>query len=283
MEMNTWAIIEKKYPDYWCPPTVRKSDITIMLLFHVVTGEYFKVHSYHNIEEFFQQRGYSSYLTEKLFEEKKRAGDVLFQACRGKKTESWFRLILCKAESTRVTFEEHKKQMKAAELEWRQRKNRLECCWFKEFVESPPPKPKPLPSPPEVVEIKNSGQKINFQNSAAISLGTFTSPKSVAAYIRSGLRQKIFWSGPKNRQTVIIGNHEVYLPDLVKEIIVFHILGKLWKEGDAEAMQQWIKLQVENMGKNAKTVTKPISFLGKTQNLEPLTILEITKKLASFI
>ena len=285
MEMKTWEVIEKKYPDYWCPPTVRKSDITIMLLFHVVTGEYAKVHSYHNIEEFFQQRGYSSYLTEKLFEEKKRAGDVLFQACRGKKTESWFRLILCKAERTCPTFEEHKKQMKAAERELRQRKNRLECCWFKEFLESPRPKPKPLPPPPaEVVEIRNSGQKINFQNSASLSCATFDSPKSVAAYIRSGLRQKIFWTGPKNRQTVIIDNHEVYLPDLVKEIIVFHIRGKLWKEGDAEARAQWVELQADNMGKGeAKTKCKQLIFMRKTRNLEPLAIAEITKKLASFI
>ena len=74
---NYW---KRNMTDYWCPPTVGKSDITIMLLFHVVTGEYAKVHSYQNIEEFFQQRGYSSYLTEKLFEEQKAGRRCFFSS-----------------------------------------------------------------------------------------------------------------------------------------------------------------------------------------------------------
>ena len=85
MELKTWEILEKKYPDFWCKDTVEKLDETIMLLFHVVTGEYVEVKNYQKIDEFFKQRGYSSYLTEKLFDEKKRTGEVVFQACRGKK------------------------------------------------------------------------------------------------------------------------------------------------------------------------------------------------------
>ena len=284
MEMKTWEILEKKYDDYWCKETVGKSDDTIMLIFHVVTGEYVRVRNYQDIEEFFQQRGYSSYLTEKLFNEKKRAGEIVFQACRGKKKESWFRLILCKTErkSKCQTPEEYEKEMQQLQREWiKQQKSRdLERP---QILPCPSPPKSCNPPPEEVVEIRNSGQKINFQNSASVSGGTFDSPKSVAAYIRAGLRQKIFWAGPKTRQTVIIDNHEVYLPDLVKEIIVFHIRGKLWKEGDFEAMKQWIGLQAENMGKNAKTMTKQIIFMRNTRNLEPLAIAEITKKLASFI
>ena len=284
MEMKTWEILEKKYPDFWCKETVGKSDDTIMLLFHVVTGEYVKVKNYHNIEEFFQQRGYSSYLTEKLFEEKKRAGEIVFQACRGKKKESWFRLILCKTKYKCPTLEEVEKDLQKSRREWNRKRDQIKLQFpLTEYFALPRSPPPPLrPPPEEVVEIKNSGQKINFQNSAPISLKIFDSPKSVATYIRSGLRQKIFWAGPKTRQTVIIDNHEVYLPDLVKEIIVFHIREKLWKEGDAEAMQQWIGLAAENMGKKDNTV-KQIILMRNTRNLEPMVIVEITKKLASFI
>ena len=88
MELKNWEILENKYPDFWCKDTVEKLDETIMLLFHVVTGEYFEVKNYQKIDEFFKQRGYSSYLTEKLFDEKKRAGEIVFQACRGKKKET---------------------------------------------------------------------------------------------------------------------------------------------------------------------------------------------------
>ena len=319
MEMKTWEILEKKYSDYYCPPTVGKSDDTIMVLFHPISGKYVKVRNYQGIEEFFQQQGYSSYLTEKLFEEKKREGEVFFQACCGKKTESWFRLILCRRvnaaafeeqqlewkkeqqrqqqweqqlerqrelarqeqrEREALTEKEKQERRQAAaerQREWK-REQALRVEAAKKEKEGSPPRP----PPEEVVEIRNAGQKINFRSSQTLSLGTFASPKSVAAYIRSGLRQKIFWSGPKTRQTVLIDNQEVYLPDLVKEIIVFHIREAFWKEGDDEAAKQWAKAQVANMQAKDKT-TKLVGFMGKTRNLENLAIVEISRKLASFI
>ena len=318
-ELKTWEILEKKYSDYWCPLTVGKSDDTIMVLFHPVSGEYFKVRNYQGIEEFFQQRGYSSYLSEKLFEQNKREGEVFFQACRGKKTEGWFRLILSKRANL-PAFEEWKKECQAEREREQQRMTRQEWLlelekkekrewealpeeekkarrqaaaerereWHRQKAlrqeeEEKEKKERVLSPPPEeVVEIRNAGQKINFQSSQRLSLATFASPKSVAAYIRSGLRQKIFWSGPKTRQTVLIDNQEVYLPDLVKEIIVFHIREAFWKEGDYEALQQWISAIRENMGKNNKE-TQLLKFMAKTRNLEHLAIVEISKKLASYI
>ena len=318
-ELKTWEILEKKYSDYWCPLTVGKSDDTIMVLFHPVSGEYFKVRNYQGIEEFFQQREYSSYLSEKLFEQKKREGEVFFQACRGKKTEGWFRLILSKRANL-PAFEEWQKECQAERERQQQMMNQKEryaaLCreWDREWEALPEEEKKARrqaaaerrrewhrqkalrqeeeekekkervlsPPPEEVVEIRNAGQKINFQSSQRLSLATFNSPKSVAGYIRSGLRQKIFWSGPKTRQTVLIDNQEVYLPDLVKEIIVFHIREAFWKEGDYEALQQWISAIRENMGKNNKE-TQLLKFMAKTRNLEHLAIVEISKKLASYI
>ena len=318
-DLKTWEILEKKYFGYWCKETVGKSDDTIMVLFHPVSGEYFKVRNYQGIEEFFQERGYSSYLTEKLFEQNKRTGEVYFQACRGKKTEGWFRLILCKRTDL-PAFEKWKEECQI--IREREQRARNQEEWLQELAEKekmewealPEEEKKArqqaaaerrelyrqeqlrkqeeeeekkaervLPPPPEeVVEIRNAGQKINFRSSQKLSLATFDSPKSVAGYIRSGLRQKIFWSGPKTRQTVLIDNQEVYLPDLVKEIIVFHIREAFWKEGDYEALQQWISAITENMGKNNKEA-QLLKFMTKTRNLEHLAIVEISKKLASYI
>ena len=321
-ELKTWEILEKKYSDYWCPLTVGKSDDTIMVLFHPVSGEYFKVRNYQGIEEFFQERGYSSYLTEKLFEQNKRTGEVYFQACRGKKTEGWFRLILCKRTDL-PAFEKWKeecqaeREMQQREMNQKERYDALCREWDREWEALPEEEKKARrqaaaerrelhrqkqlrkkeeeeekkkkervlsPPPEEVVEIRNAGQKINFRSSQKLSLGTFDSPKSVAAYIRSGLRQKIFWSGPKNRQTVLIDNQEVYLPDLVKEIIVFHIREAFWKEGDYEAAEQWVTSVGGALvlgGKNK--VSKHIIFMRNTRNLDHLAIVEITKKLGSYI
>ena len=318
-ELKTWEILEKKYSDYYCPETVGKSEDTIMVLFHPVSGEYFKVRNYQGIEEFFQERGYSSYLPEKLFEQK-RTGEVYFQACRGKKTESWFRLILCKRPDQQVFVEMNKEWQKEQEyqqhitnrnewlrelekkekrewkaLSWEEKQarrraaaergelHRQEQLRKKEEEEEKKKAERVLSPPPEeVVEIRNAGQKINFQSSQQLSLGTFDSPKSVAAYIRSGLRQRIFWSGPKNRQTVLIDNEEVYLPDLVKEIIVFHIREAFWKEGDYEGMAQWTSIIAKNMGKNTKEI-QLLKFMRNTRNLDHLAIVEITRKLASYI
>ena len=321
-ELKTWEILEKKYSDYWCPLTVGKSDDTIMVLFHPVSGEYFKVRNYQGIEEFFQQRGYSSYLSDKLFEQNKREGEVFFKACRGKKTEGWFRLILskranlpafeewqkeCQAERERqqqmmsqkeryaalcrewdreweALPEEEKKARRQAAAERRWESERQEKLRKEEEKEKEKKERVLSPPPEEVDEIRNAGQKINFKSSQTLGLGTFTSPKSVAGYIRSGLRQKIFWAGPKTRQTVLIDNQEVYLPDLVKEIIVFHIREAFWKEGDYEAMAQWTAsvCDVPNLGTKDKTMQR-VRFMTKTRNLEHLAIVEITKKLAGFI
>ena len=319
-ELKTWEILEKKYSDYYCPEHCGGKSDAIMVLFHPVSGEYFKVRNYQGIEEFFQERGYSSYLTEKLFEQNKRTGEVYFQACRGKKTEGWFRLILCKRPD-QPAFEEMKKEWQEEQemrqgflcqqeryaalcrkwdreweaLSWKEKQarrqaaaerrelHRQEQLRKKEEEEEKKKKERVLSPPPEeVVEIRNAGQKINFRSSQTLSLRTFDSPKSVAAYIRSGLRQKIFWSGPKNRQTVLIDNQEVYLPDLVKEIIVFHIREAFWKEGDYEAMEQWISTIAENMEKKTKEINY-IRFMRNTRNLDHLAIVEITKKLASYI
>ena len=108
-ELKTWEILEKKYSDYYCPEHCGGKSDAIMVLFHPVSGEYLKVRNYQGIEEFFQERGYSSYLTEKLFEQNKQTGEVYFQACRGKKTEGWFRLILCKRPD-QPAFKEMKKE-----------------------------------------------------------------------------------------------------------------------------------------------------------------------------
>ena len=319
-ELKTWEILEKKYSDYYCPEHCGGKSDAIMVLFHPVSGEYLKVRNYQGIEEFFQERGYSSYLTEKLFEQNKQTGEVYFQACRGKKTEGWFRLILCKRPD-QPAFKEMKKEWQEEQemqqhitnrtewlremeekekreweaLSWkekqarRQAKVRRELDWQEQLrkkkeEEEEKKKAERVLSPPpeEVVEIRNAGQKINFRSSQTLSLKTFDSPKSVAAYIRSGLRQRIFWSGPKNRQTVLIDNEEVYLPDLVKEIIVFHIREAFWKEGDYEAMAQWASTIAENMGKNTKEINY-IRFMRNTRNLDHLAIVEITRKLASYI
>ena len=81
---------------------------------------------------------------------------------------------------------------------------------------------------------------------------------------------------------MLIDNEEVYLPDLVKEIIVFHIREAFWKEGDYEAMAQWASTIAENMGKNTKEINY-IRFMRNTRNLDHLAIVEITRKLASYI
>ena len=114
---------------------------------------------------------------------------------------------------------------------------------------NPPPQFSPEPVvapaiPPEVAEIIEAGETFPFKTSKKIEPTTFLSAEKVARFIKSGIG-KIFLHGPKKNQMFICNDKNVFLPDLVKEIIVFHIRDQMWKDGDREAAETFIEKVVE--------------------------------------
>ena len=94
---------------------------------------------------------------------------------------------MCKTEYKRPTLAENNNDKKKILETWK-RIDELKELRNSLLPEKPPPL---APPPEEVVEIQKAGQTINFENSAKITSDIFESPKSVATYIRSGLRQNI--------------------------------------------------------------------------------------------
>ena len=98
-----------------------------------------------------------------------------------------------------------------------------------------PEKIAPPPMPPEVAEIIRAGKTFPFETSKKLEITTFLSAEKLARFIKSGCG-KMFVQGPKKHQTLICNGKMVFLPDLVREIIVFHIRDQMWKDEDgAEA------------------------------------------------
>ena len=158
--------------------------------------------------------------------------------------------------------------------------------------QSPPqfsPEPSPVPPvvtpaiPPEVAEIIEAGETFPFKTSKKIEPTTFLSAEKVARFIKSGIG-KIFLHGPKKNQTFICNEKKVFLPDLVKEIIVFHIRDQMWKDRDREAAETFIEKVVEyNFGVIKKKDMIDAGFLTKVRRVDDEAVMPICKELIKMI
>ena len=86
-------------------------------------------------------------------------------------------------------------------------------------------------TPPEVVEIREAGKTFPWNSSKKLEITTFLSAATLARYIKSGCG-KMFLLGPKKHQMFICNNKRIYLPEVVKEVIVFQIRDQMWKDED---------------------------------------------------
>ena len=153
---------------------------------------------------------------------------------------------------------------------------------------NPPPQFSPEPVvapaiPPEVAEIIEAGETCPFATSKTIEPTTFLSAEKVARFIKSGIG-KIFLHGPKKNQMFICNDKKVFLPDLVKEIIVFHIRDQMWKDGDRKATEAFIEKVVEyNFGVIKKKDLIDAGFLTKVRRVDDEAVMPICKELVKMI
>ena len=159
--------------------------------------------------------------------------------------------------------------------------------------QSPPqfsPEPSPVPSPvvapaipPEVAEIIEAGETCPFATSKKIEPTTFLSAEKVARFIKSGIG-KIFLHGPKKNLMFICNDKKVFLPDLVKEIIVFHIRDQMWKDGDRKATEAFMEKVVEyNFGVIKNKDLIDVGFLAKVRRVDDEAVMPICKELVKMI
>ena len=155
----------------------------------------------------------------------------------------------------------------------------------RKFLYVPEPKPweikrPPPPTPPEVVEVIRAGKTFPFETSKKLEVTTFLSAARLARFIKSGCG-RMFVQGPKKNQTLICNGQMVFLPDLVREIIVFHIRERMWKDEDGLAESPFCKACMEyNFQLKHKTTKNWIQagFLRKVRELDDETIEQICKE-----
>ena len=139
-------------------------------------------------------------------------------------------------------------------------------------------------TPPEVAEVIAAGKTFPFETSKTITIHTFESATTVARFIKSGIKEKMFLRGPKKHQTFIWKEKMVFLPDLVKEIIVFHIRDQMWKDGDRVAAKAFAAKAMEyNFGQLKMKDWISASLVGNIRKLDDKTIETICKELMKII
>ena len=148
---------------------------------------------------------------------------------------------------------------------------------------SPEKKPFRPPTPPEVVEIRGAGQRFAFSTSKKLEETTFVSAEKLARYIKSGCG-KMFVQGPKKHQTLFCNGTLVFLPDLVKEIIVFHIRDQMWKDEDGpEGSPFWEALIKYNFQQTKTKDWIQVAFVRDVRKLEDEAIEKICKEFMKFV
>ena len=134
----------------------------------------------------------------------------------------------------------------------------------------------PPPIPPEVAEVIRAGKTFPFETSKKLEVSTFVSAAKLARFIKSGCG-KMFVQGAKKHQTLICNGKMVFLPDLVREIIVFHIRDQMWKDDDgAKAFID--KLIEYNSFQNKQKDQISAGFLARVRKLDDETIEQICKE-----
>ena len=132
------------------------------------------------------------------------------------------------------------------------------------------------PIPPEVAEVIRAGKTFPFETSKKLEVTTFVSAAKLARFIKSGCG-KMFVQGAKKHQTLICNEKMVFLPDLVREIIVFHIRDQMWKDKNgAEAFVD--KLMEYNSFQNKQKDQISAGFLARVRKLDDETIEQICKE-----
>ena len=142
------------------------------------------------------------------------------------------------------------------------------------------------PIPWAVAEVLKGGKQHPFTPTKTLEMTTFVSPETVAQYIRSGLRGNMFAQGPKTKKIILWNEILIFLPDLIKEILVFYIRSLLFANEDAsELFRRKISAYVDKMDYlwyNPKTKLDA-RLIGRTKTLDEEFVHNVSKEFMKLI
>ena len=140
------------------------------------------------------------------------------------------------------------------------------------------------PIPWAVAEVLKGGNKNPFFPPPKFELTLFISPKTVAEFIKAGLRGKMSVQGAKTKKLMLWDNKRIYVPDLIKEIIVFYIRSQMFEnEEGTEFLKQIIADYVNNdIDLNPKTRVNT-KCLGSVKRLKDVFVCNVTNEFMKLI
>ena len=92
-------------------------------------------------------------------------------------------------------------------------------------------------------------------------------------------------TGPKKNRTVCFDGKIIPVADLLKEIIVFHIKPRMWKEGDEDGKMDFFQkiVEWEMTDKKGKTIGKTPAFIAKIRKCDEETLYNISVEFMKFL
>ena len=140
------------------------------------------------------------------------------------------------------------------------------------------------PIPWSVAEVLKGGNKNPFFPPSTFRMSLFVSPKTVAEFIRSAMRGKMCVQGAKTKKLMLWDDKLIYVPDLIKEFIVFYIRDKMFaNEKATEFLKQIISDYVDFdcfINPKASRVTK---CLGSVKPLKDEFVCNVTNEFIKLI
>ena len=110
------------------------------------------------------------------------------------------------------------------------------------------------PIPWAVAAVLKEGNKHPFTPPPTFAFTLFVSPKTVAQFIKAGLQGKMFVQGSKTKKIMFWNEKLIYVPDLIKEIIVFYIRSKMFTN---EELSKFFKNRIAEYTENVNLFFNP--------------------------
>ena len=136
-------------------------------------------------------------------------------------------------------------------------------------------------------------EKPIFQAKTLLQRSTFFNAKSMAMFIRSGIVGRLISCTPKNQKFVLLDEKREYLPDLVEEIIVTHILAEMGSCTDADGNEKGKEFRervdirkFDCTGlpkKDQKDISNSSLMIGRIRRLDWETMQNIVKEVMKII
>ena len=140
------------------------------------------------------------------------------------------------------------------------------------------------PIPWAVAEVLKGGNNHPFFPPPTFTLTLFVSPKTVAQFIKSAMRGKMCVQGAKTKKLMLWDDKLIYVPDLIKEFIVFYFRVKMYEnETVTDFLRQIISSYVHSGLMLSPKTAMDLKSFGHVKKLRDEFVYNVTNEFMKLI